>query len=139
MITSRDFISEARKHLGVKYLHLGRDPSKGLDCIGLLARVATDLGLEVKDNLAYSKSPDPLVMGEGLKDHMIEIPKTNIVPGTVVWIKFLEHPQHVALVTDRDTIIHSYERVGGVVEHRFSRAWRRRVSKAFIMKGVLYE
>ena len=138
IITQNDFIAKAREYVGVKYKHMGRT-EKGLDCIGLFARVAMDFGLPVKDNDTYTKSPDSIEMEKGLLEHMEPVRKDQLFPGAIIWIRFLRYPQHVALVTENGTIIHAYERAGGVVEHNLTRPWIRRISKAYKMKGVVYE
>lgn len=139
IITAQDFINKTREYLGVKYKHRGRTADEGLDCIGLFSRVAQDLGIRVNDRTNYSMLPNPKKMEVSLLEHLDPIPPCEIVPGSIIWIRFIKDPQHVALVTERGTIIHSYNRVGEVVEHNLSKPWMRRINKAYKIKGVTYE
>lgn len=44
-MTEEELIS---KYVGIPYVHLGRDPKKGLDCLGLLMCFFKDMGRDVK-------------------------------------------------------------------------------------------
>ncbi|WP_232421884.1 transglycosylase SLT domain-containing protein [Nocardioides sp. Iso805N] len=45
--TGSDVVTDARRYLGVPYLWGGTDPSKGLDCSGLVQQVYGDLGISL--------------------------------------------------------------------------------------------
>ena len=45
-------VAAARKYLGVPYLWGGTDPTKGLDCSGLVQRVFADLGVSLPRTVA---------------------------------------------------------------------------------------
>ena len=45
--SGNDVIAAAKKYLGVPYVWGGTDPSKGLDCSGLVQRVYKDLGIDL--------------------------------------------------------------------------------------------
>jgi hypothetical protein len=54
-----DILTSALKYIGVRWRIRGRDPTQGLDCVGLLANVAWDNGYSFTDSLAYDpKNPD---------------------------------------------------------------------------------
>lgn len=137
MITTDDLIESARKYLGVKFKHQGRT-SSGLDCAGLLIVSLKDLGVNPVDRTDYSIEPNPPQMLEVIESNCYEIPKNNLKPGDVIWLKFLHDPQHLGLVTDVG-IIHAYSTRKGVVEHAINKAWERRIMKAFRIKAVTYE
>lgn len=46
-VSGADVVSDASKYLGVPYQWGGTDPSKGLDCSGLVQRVYGDLGIQL--------------------------------------------------------------------------------------------
>lgn len=124
---------EARKFLGVKFQHAGRN-EHGLDCIGLLVLATRNAGMEVYDNPDYS----PIVNSEYLVDELshaaVRLPEgTAPRVGDVMLFNVGRHPQHVALITNVGledpndvTMIHSYQTVGRVVEHPLDVNWARR-------------
>ena len=51
-----DVVVDAKKYLGIRYLWGGTDPSKGLDCSGLVQRVFADLGVDVPRTVAEQRN-----------------------------------------------------------------------------------
>lgn len=96
--TGSDVIADARRYLGVPYLWGGTDPSKGLDCSGLVQQVYGDLGIDLPrvsrdqanigtqvDSLADAQPGDLLFFGSPVHHvaiyegdgMMIEAPRTG--------------------------------------------------------------
>lgn len=138
MITGFDIVNEARKHIGVPFRHQGRNPSTGLDCIGLAVRVLVDLGFTLPDITNYDREPNPQMMGAAIEPHLSRIDEIDILPGCVLWMKFIREPMHIAIVTDVG-MIHAYGTVGRVVEHGIDKKWSRRIYMAYRINGVVYE
>jgi cell wall-associated NlpC family hydrolase len=97
-------VEAARKYLGVKFAHTGRS-DKGLDCIGLVALVAKDLGYEFRDNRNYSKRPHPDVMIRGIEQFAKKV-KGGWKPGDILVFSHASVPCHCAIATGDDTMIH---------------------------------
>lgn len=57
MIQRHAIVEEARKWLGTKWVHQGRNKF-GIDCAGLLCVVGWGLGIDVKDKKGYQRVPD---------------------------------------------------------------------------------
>ena len=134
-MTPADIIKTARRAVGVPFKHQGRD-LKGLDCAGLLIWTARELGIEHFDHPAYSRRP----LGQLLQEIMDGQPALvrvarKPVAGDVLLMRFTKEPQHVALCAG-DTVIHSYEAVGKVCEHRLDDEWRRRIVRVYQFSGV---
>jgi peptidoglycan DL-endopeptidase CwlO len=51
-----DVVVDAKRYLGIRYLWGGTDPSKGLDCSGLVQRVFADLGVHVPRTVAEQRN-----------------------------------------------------------------------------------
>ena len=140
MLSRKDIISKAREFLGVPYKHQGRT-RQGCDCGGLIITVMKELGYEIKDMHGYSKTPDGYTLQKLAREEAIPISINEIVPGDFVIIRFRQNPQHVALVTDHPSgglgLLHSYESVGKVVEHRLDSKWCKRIVSAYRFKGVV--
>lgn len=129
-MTPESLIATARSAIGTPFKHQGRDLD-GLDCAGLLAWAVRQHGLDVIDLDAYSRQP----LG-GLLIAMIErqpfLHRVGRPPraGDVLVMRFDKEPQHVALCAG-ETVIHAYEGVGKVCEHRIDRAWQNRILRVY--------
>jgi cell wall-associated NlpC family hydrolase len=132
MTTRQDIVDTARKYLGVRYKHQGRNEF-GLDCLGLVVRVAHDLGLSDEDSNDYGRVPDGRRLMREM-DARLD-PVQTAQPGDVLLMRFEQNPQHLAIVTDRG-IIHSYAQVRQVVEHRLDAAWSARVVRSYSFRGI---
>lgn len=132
MVTRQDIVDEARTYLGVRWHHQGRNRA-GVDCLGLVILVAHQLGLSEFDSSDYGRIPDGQRLRAGLTEHM-DVTRAP-QPGDVLLMRFEQHPQHVAIVTERG-IIHAYAQVRKVVEHRLDAVWQGRVVAAYSFKGL---
>lgn len=132
MTTRADVIAEARAWAGTRWHHQGRSRA-GVDCVGLVIKVAHALGLSAFDIADYARQPDPAMMRALLAEHMEPIAKPE--PGDVLLMRFEKEPQHVAIMTDRG-IIHAYAQARKVVEHRLDSLWRGRIVGAYRFKGL---
>ena len=127
-------IDAARKYLGVAYSHQGRTRF-GLDCIGLVIRVAHDLGLSNYDVRQYSRVPSGKRMQRLLKENCSEIAIKDAKPGDLLHMSLDKQPQHVCILTDKG-MIHADSR-HGVVEHRLDQAWLDKARGAYQLPGVI--
>lgn len=138
MILASDVVAEARKHTGRPFRHQGRNPSTGLDCVGLAVRVLSDLGVDVVDSTSYEREPNPEMMAAAIEPYLSAINLTEASQGCILWIRFFKEPMHIAIVTDIG-MIHAYGTIGRVVEHGIDKKWQRRIYKAYRINGVNYE
>lgn len=124
----------ARSMLGTPFLHQGRMPGIGLDCIGLILVTARRLGLADFDFDVYPRQPsgDRLVRAARAAG-LVETARP--APGDVLCLRFERDPQHLGFRTERG-ILHASERAGGVVEHRMDALWRARIVTAFRFEGI---
>lgn len=132
IVTRADIVSEARKNLGVRWHHQGRSRA-GIDCIGLVIKVAHALGLSTFDIIDYSRQPDPTMLRALMAEHMTPVDAPQL--GDVLLMRFETEPQHVAIVTDIG-MIHAYAQARRVVEHRLDSQWRSRVLGYYQYKGI---
>lgn len=132
----RRFIAAARRYLGTPFRHQGRQPGRGLDCVGVIACAARELGFSDYDVTNYSRLPQ----GRAIERHLLRagmepIAPTAAQPGDVVVMRFERDPQHLALMTNRG-VLHAYLESGAVVEHRLDAIWRSRIVAAFRFPGI---
>jgi len=139
-INRYDIIKIAREYKGVPYRHQGRSVTTGVDCVGLLTLVANRIGLEYNDNLRYTKNPKTFNLKPILDTILVPINKNDIKVGDVMLFKIDVEPQHVAIVGDYMygglSMIHSYQRVAKVVEHRLSKIWLAILVQAYHIPGI---
>jgi len=124
-------VATARSWRGTRYAHQGRTPGQRLDCLGLVVCVARAHGLSQYDFTQYGPLPSAAVLLREVRAHMDEIPLADARRGDVLVMAWQTEPQHMALLTEDDYIIHAYLGARQVVEHRLDSVWRGRVRHAF--------
>lgn len=134
-MTADDIISAARACLDTPFVHQGRIPGVALDCAGLVVAVAEAVGADYVDHPGYGRNP-----ANGLLESVLDAqPFLDRVfdrqPGDVLLMRFAGEPQHLAIFTG-ENIIHSYESVGKVCEHRLADVWAARIVRTYRFKGV---
>jgi len=139
---TRSFIvQQARSWVGVPYRHQGRN-RLGVDCSGPLVAIAKDIGIEgVTDVLTYSRHPVTFALKQQMDKVLIPIDPREIQPGDVCLFKMVQIPQHVAIVGDYKygglSLIHCYQKVGRMVEHRFAGVWWGRLAQAYRLPDIV--
>lgn len=129
-----EIVAAARAEIGTPFKHQGRLPGRELDCIGLVIVVARNW-YDISDTEAYGRLPIGGKLEAGLDAHPLLVRVKEPQAGDVLIIRFGTDPQHVAICAG-DTIIHTYENNGRVVEHRFSDVWRKRVVRVYRFKDI---
>jgi len=124
MTTRAEIIAEARSWSGTPHVHQGRLKGIACDCAGLIVQVPIACGLFPTDFeiTKYSAHPDPTLMGKVLKQFLdpVNRPKKG---GDVLFLRPRHLPQHTAIYTFDNTIIHAIDRKRGVREHILDKRW----------------
>ncbi|MGE3622966.1 MAG: C40 family peptidase [Bdellovibrionales bacterium] len=120
-------IAAARTCAGTPFHHQGRRPGAGLDCIGLIVVALRAAGMDVTDRTDYSRRPDGTGLVAALEEHGAR-PAGSITAGDILLFRYDSQPQHVALATDKDRMIHAFAPAGKVVETGIGDYWKRRLS-----------
>ncbi len=143
-ITAKQFIDEARNWVGTPFQHQGRKKGVGVDCVGLVIGVAHELQMTEDDYNGYSDQAFPKLMQALLDEHGIKVPTSEMRPGDVLFLRYME-PQHLAIFTEKNTIIHAdnttaarqaYGKMGRCIEHILNDRWRRRIIAVYRVPGV---
>lgn len=126
-------IDAARSWLGTPFLHQGRLKGLGVDCIGLILGVDETIngGMNYPDPKDYPRDPIGTMMADRLKTFMRPVPLAIAQPGDVIHFAWGRFPQHVSILTDEGTMVHSDIKAGGVVEVTYGGAWPRRARGAY--------
>lgn len=128
---SEAIIAEARTWLGTPWHHQACVKGVGADCTGVVRGVGNALGLMRYDDKAedtkayrgYGRAPIPRLVVQGLDQFLDRVPRAEAGPGDVLLLRAPE-PQHLAIVTDADSMIHATN-ARGVVETPLPEGWRR--------------
>jgi cell wall-associated NlpC family hydrolase len=116
----------ARACLDTPFHHQGRAPGTGLDCIGLIVVALRGAGYSVQDRIDYGRRPDGVSLVEALHAHGAN-PVDVVEAGDILLFRYDGQPQHAALATSGDSMIHSFAPAGKVVETTIGDYWRRRL------------
>ena len=127
----------ARRYLGKKYRHCGREADAGIDCIGLIDLVGRDIGLDWTLPNGYSRLPDGVTLIQEAHKYLVPVDR-DYQPGDVVALfwRNAQYPAHLGIVGQHitpgnRTLIHTYTLVGKVVEHIIDENWRNRIVAVF--------
>lgn len=140
-MTKNKIVICARSFIGTRFHHQGRlkktDSHKGgIDCLGLLIRVAQELNLPFTkhDETSYSHYPDTQKLRQKLTNILQEISLENMRQGDVLLLNIDGNPQHLAIVSELNNepaIIHAYAPARSVVEHVLDDWWKQRIEAVF--------
>src|SRR5512135_255804 len=108
MSMRNEIIAEARSWIGTPYRHQGRLKGIASDCVGFIICVPRALGLFPPDFdvNGYSRHPEPAVMRGFLDQYLDRVWPADPLPGDVLWLKPNRLPQHLAILTYDNRIIH---------------------------------
>jgi cell wall-associated NlpC family hydrolase len=134
-MTADDIINIARSQIGTPFAHQGRIPGRALDCAGLAAYVAGQLGVEFNEWPGYGRTPHKGLLKSVLDGQPCLSRVSNRMPGDILLMRFAREPQHVAICAG-PSIIHSYEAVGQVCEHDLTPEWQKRIVAVYRFNGV---
>lgn len=137
-MTSRtEIVERARLYLETPFEHQGRLLGVGVDCAGLVIKVAHDLGLSAFDIDGYSDQPDEATFRATLREQMDPILLRELQPGDVITFHFGKE-RHMGIVSAVEPVrlIHAWSKVGKVAEHPVDPAMWLRVRGAYRYRGV---
>lgn len=137
-MTAADIIAAARAEIGTPFVHQGRLSGVALDCAGLIVQVATALGLDYVDVPGYSRTPSGGILEAALDAQPCLERVAEAEAGDVLLFRFTGAAQHLGITTG-ENLIHAYQKVGKVCEHRIDTQWQRRIVRIYRFKGLVNE
>lgn len=122
----------------VRYVHAGRSRF-GVDCVGVGVLPLNELGIAHADVSNYSEEAFDNSLAEAIGEHLDPVPVSQIRPGD--WLLFwcnrrTKKPQHVAVLVEKDSMVHAYKPLGMVVQSPIG-AWGRRITHAFRIPSTM--
>lgn len=139
-MTRSRIVEAARSFLGTPFHHQGRTKGHGIDCAGLIVGVAAEIGAPVEDHPTRDYSRFPTKTSRFLPDFcrrsLDEVAEAREGSVYLFWIHAPKYPQHLAIRTADDTIIHAYYDAKMVLETPIGDYWSSRVYSIFDFRGV---
>ena len=98
----------------VKWLHQGRDPDVGVDCIGLPRWAYRNQGLNLPEQLdrefdSYHHRPDGVRMLRVLRQWLEELTLEAAQPGDLILFYQWKNPQHMAVLVGPNEIVEAFK------------------------------
>ena len=128
-----DLVAAARSWLGEPWRHQGRG-TRGIDCVGLLIRIAHDFNLTEFDITTYNRRAKGVGFEQHFVNHMNKISLLDLCESDVIVFRDEQYPCHCAMYsesTGRPTIIHSHALRRKVIEEGFEGEWKEKALMAF--------
>lgn len=127
-----ELVTSARKLIGIPYFYKGRSGG-GLDCGGMYITVINNTVDSTYNYTDYGINPNPNHIKREL---LVHTDNTSVLePGTILLIRIHALPQHIAIYTEVDTIIHTYEDIGKVVEEKLTKFWKDRIDSMYKLRS----
>jgi len=128
-------VAAARGALGTRWMHQGRLPGVGLDCVGLVVVAARAAGIELEHVPDYGRLPDGVRLRAALEARGVRVALAEAQPGDVALMAFAQWPIHLGLLADYPgggwSLVHAYAGARRVVEHRLDALWAARVQGVY--------
>src|SRR5690242_6464317 len=105
-----DLIALAEREPPVRWLHQGRDPDVGLDCIGFLRWAILRQGplpekLEAEFEKPYHLKFDGQRLLAVMRHWLPEVERTEIAPADILLFYVKNNPQHVAVMLPNNEVV----------------------------------
>ena len=108
-------VARARGLIGTRFLPQGRDPARGVDCLGL---VQISFGVapgSVRDDYQLSGGANGETLRAGLAPHFRRVSAVSARPGDLLLMRPGRDQWHLAVLTD-DGFVHADARRRAVIE-----------------------
>lgn len=95
----------AAKYRGVRFVHQGRNPESGLDCVGYVACVIRDYGLDLEIPADYKELPSADLVAEMAGKLLKKIPEHAAEIGDICVVAegANRRGRHLAIIANRGT------------------------------------
>jgi murein DD-endopeptidase / murein LD-carboxypeptidase len=135
MMQAEKLAAAAADCVGAKFRLQGRDPSTGLDCVGLLVWCARQIGLTVSDQQDYVLDSSATLLTPHLIASGFRERGTLVAPaGDILIFNLNNCLNHAAICTTRG-MVHADIRFRRVVEHRVDDFWQSHLAHVFCLEG----
>ena len=134
---NKQIVHAAKLWLGTPFHLQGRVKNVGCDCLGLLMGIAKELNLKATDGTPlvnfdrsdYHIIHDGKILEEQL-DKLLE-QTDQIEEGSLLLLEYDKNPQHLAIASSNNSIIHAHIKHRMVVEHSIDVWIRNKIKKIY--------
>lgn len=138
-ILIRSACNHAKSFINTPYVHQGRTPHSGLDCIGLITESYRYAGVNIDDlPLNYSHIPRPQTIMSNIVRYCHQVTFDSMQLGDIIVMRLRTHPQHLCLYVGENKIVHSYMSVGGVVEHELTKNYTKKIHSIYRLNNEFF-
>jgi cell wall-associated NlpC family hydrolase len=133
-----DVAAAARAYLGAPWVHQGRSRA-GVDCLGLVACVARDVGADVGvDEREYAVRPDFARLAREFRARLRDVRRADPEPGDVLLFRDSRYPGHLGIMATDGRFVHALRMhgPGRVVEVTLAGPWRERLVLVGGLPGI---
>lgn len=145
--TRQQVADVARSMIGVRFRHQGRSRETGVDCVGMLAVMLTELGYPIIDVEGYRRTPAAEVIRATMLKNFDEIPVSEVGLGDIFIMRTGGvKPRHASVLISTETdyekgiepqIVHALGLgTKGVVTAEPLRFWIRQCTYGFRLRGL---
>lgn len=135
---SREIIQrETLQWVGTKWKHQGRNRN-GIDCAGLIIKVAEALEYPIIDEKGYSRRPLGFNFVEAFQQQMHEIPKLSAQPGDILVFQDTHYPCHCGIMVElhgAHYMVHSHAIHRKVIIDHIN-SWEHKWCNSFKFRGI---
>lgn len=140
MATRQQIVNEARSWKGVRWKHQGRS-RMGVDCAGVVAKVAHDLAISMYDCVNYPRRSQGNEFLNHFREHLVEKSPVNHEPkpGDVAVFAEPKFPCHSGVITEKAGklyVVHAHVNRRMVVEEPLDPHWRSKLVTLFEYPGT---
>lgn len=98
-VTRQKILTAAYSLLGIRFLHQGRNPEVGLDCVGVIVEIGKRINYpQIVDAEAYRRVPSASTIRETLLQNCDEIELSEAKPGDIFQMRLHgRKPRHCAV------------------------------------------
>ena len=133
----QQLVLHSREWMHTKFRHQGRS-KYGVDCIGLFAEVAKEIGRSIPIPSNYTHHPDQKFLLSEMNRLFDKITKKEMAVGDLVLMRFMDDQtripcRHVAIVTNLG-LLHSSAQFKKVTEHGLNDEWMAKIEHVFRLR-----
>lgn len=138
MATSNDIIAAARFCIGTKWMHQGRKPNVGIDCVGIPLWCGNSLGIfnPPYEPPPYQREAHWEEFVGNFQEQCAEKDVREAAPGDILCFRQDKFPCHCGILTADGTFVHAFLLRKKVVEERYTDQWKRETRAVFSFPGV---